>query len=633
MSSVVTNLSHPFTTPLSGYDLQHAIEGPDGLSPAFIQSPHLRQPLPNGQLPINYAIRLGKRETVQTLLPHVDPKAQDGQGLNSIDHAILAKSPEIVSSVFERVIGTAPDLRAKKSISPKQILKEKEETAKDADRLRAGALFAKLPLLHDAARKGNLEELKAERKKGTDLNAYDENGMTPLHHAALAGQYEVVKWLVKSRNGKTDLLAKNPEYSLLRRFASWSLYSSKADVLPTLTRNEGRSVLHFATMGKNPEIIQFLLKKDHVVSQMNREDAGGRTPLHYATASADLDTAEILVRAGADMLAGTQSTPLDMLLLSATQAADTRDPLKITPHQIALFASLIASHILQNFPEEPRLLSIAVQGIGSLLTFSSQLRTINLQLFLLSMSGLIYHILFSSFDSPLINEHTSDFILSIFSGLREGSSTGLRWALIALQGLNLVAKFRVAKNAIEGLVSCWKNHSIEPHRSIRNAVVHAVNGAGMCHQTIAAIQAGMKTNELLNKWDEEMEINGDEFRDLKTDGTWPYYNTEFRKKIEYITTFFARQAASSSSNSAVVGDPSVICAGKPEADCILALNPKNQMHAQHILDFSGIKNTVKAACKAAYRSMSLHWHPDRPTGNHNVFLSVQESAATLGCSK
>jgi ankyrin repeat protein len=50
--------------------------------------------------------------------------------------------------------------------------------------------------IHEAVQKGDLEDVKQYLKRGTAVNAQDENGWTPLHVAVFYGQKEVVKYLI-----------------------------------------------------------------------------------------------------------------------------------------------------------------------------------------------------------------------------------------------------------------------------------------------------------------------------------------------------------------------------------------------------------------------------------------------------
>ena len=50
--------------------------------------------------------------------------------------------------------------------------------------------------IHDAATEGNIEAVKQHLAASTDVELKDDDGMTPLHHAARAAQSAIVKLLV-----------------------------------------------------------------------------------------------------------------------------------------------------------------------------------------------------------------------------------------------------------------------------------------------------------------------------------------------------------------------------------------------------------------------------------------------------
>lgn len=53
-------------------------------------------------------------------------------------------------------------------------------------------------LLHLAARKGEIEDVKLLVACGADVNAVGDMGCTPLHEAAVRGQVEVVAFLLEN---------------------------------------------------------------------------------------------------------------------------------------------------------------------------------------------------------------------------------------------------------------------------------------------------------------------------------------------------------------------------------------------------------------------------------------------------
>jgi len=50
--------------------------------------------------------------------------------------------------------------------------------------------------IQDAAEEGNIEAVKQHLAAGTDVNANDRSGSTPLHNAALGGHKEIVELLI-----------------------------------------------------------------------------------------------------------------------------------------------------------------------------------------------------------------------------------------------------------------------------------------------------------------------------------------------------------------------------------------------------------------------------------------------------
>ena len=67
--------------------------------------------------------------------------------------------------------------------------------------------------IHEAAYKGNIEAVKQHLANGTDVNAKDGAGFTPLHGAAFLGEKEIVELLIakgadvnaKAVDGETPL--------------------------------------------------------------------------------------------------------------------------------------------------------------------------------------------------------------------------------------------------------------------------------------------------------------------------------------------------------------------------------------------------------------------------------------------
>lgn len=84
--------------------------------------------------------------------------------------------------------------------------------------------------IHDAAKAGNLEQVKALLKANPDLiSSKDDNGVTPLHWAAIRGHKDVAEYLIVNN---ADVNAKS---------------------------NTGLTPLHAATSGDSKDVAELLL--------------------------------------------------------------------------------------------------------------------------------------------------------------------------------------------------------------------------------------------------------------------------------------------------------------------------------------------------------------------------------------
>jgi len=120
-------------------------------------------------------------------------------------------------------------------------------------------------LIRKAVRDGNIEAVKQYLDAGTDVNAKEENGVTPLHQAAFYGQKEVVELLI----------------------------AKGADV--NAKEEEGWTPLHFAAEGGHKEVAELLIAAG---ADVNARDNGGETPLDLAIERKKTDTADLLRKYG-----------------------------------------------------------------------------------------------------------------------------------------------------------------------------------------------------------------------------------------------------------------------------------------------------------------------------------------------
>ncbi len=283
-----------------GSDIQDAIKfgATDFATKYLTPAIDVNKPLPNGEMPLHFAIRTNQPEIVGALLAHgADPEIKDFQNLSAIDHAVLMGSENILATIIGKKIGTdlkevQEQIKCKGSAIHVNQLQSKLQNISTVD-------VKSLSPASKAAYQGDLEKLSKDK-----IDALDAKGLAPMHYAILGKQLAAVNKLIELG----------------------------ADV--KLLSREGESLLHFAALSGSPEILQRLID---LKLNLNSANSKGATPLHYAAAKENLRFAETLIKAGANptLLDNQGMSPLALFGTSAYQ----RDPLSLSPAQSLLFAS------------------------------------------------------------------------------------------------------------------------------------------------------------------------------------------------------------------------------------------------------------------------------------------------------
>ena len=174
------------------------------------------------------------------------------------------------------------------------------------------------------------------RRREGDPNARDQNGMTPLHRAASAGNAHNVRRYIQDG---ADVNARDVSGRTPLHWAADSLSGPeavnqllKAGADPNARDREGWTPLQQAVASDSDESVKHLLeaKASPAVA-----DSAGRTPLHYAAANCSPENTERLLKAGADPNARDHAgrTPLDV----ATARRDRLDPSRRNDEAVRLF--------------------------------------------------------------------------------------------------------------------------------------------------------------------------------------------------------------------------------------------------------------------------------------------------------
>jgi len=161
--------------------------------------------------------------------------------------------------------------------------------------------------IHDAAWDGNIEAVKQHLDAGTDANAKDVVGMTPLHRATYQGYKEIAELLIAKG---ADVNAQNDYGETPLDYDAW--YNSETEIADLLREHGGKhGVINGAAAGGDIEAVKEFLVAG---TDVDVKDEEGATPLHYA---ATKEIAELLIAKGADVNAKDDDgkTPLDRAIM------------------------------------------------------------------------------------------------------------------------------------------------------------------------------------------------------------------------------------------------------------------------------------------------------------------------------
>jgi cytohesin len=251
-----------------------------------------------GSTPLHHAALRGRKDMVELLIANgANMNARSGSMKWTPLHEAARKDNK---EIAELLIAKGADVNAKSEYGntplDRAIQFKRTETA-DLLRKHGGKTEKELEAeqsIHDAARLGITEAIKLHLAKGADVNAKDQNGKTPLHHAA---------WQGYAHKEVTELLIANG-----------------ADV--NVKDGGGDTPLHYAALKGHKEIVELLIAKG---ADVNAKGDGESTPLHYAAFNGHKEMFELLIASGADVNAMDKEgkTPLDWAIkYKHTEIAD-----------------------------------------------------------------------------------------------------------------------------------------------------------------------------------------------------------------------------------------------------------------------------------------------------------------------
>jgi ankyrin repeat protein len=157
-------------------------------------------------------------------------------------------------------------------------------------------------LLSISARKGHLELVKLFLEEGTNVNSIHD-ALTPLQHAAKAGQSTIVELLLDHPGIDISVGTANPRNSAMHLAAFEGNLTIIRLLLPTAGADAGpkqRGPLHEAARAGHSDVVDLLLKKHPEL--VNSKDETGMTALHWAALKDHLPVIIRLLEGGARIL-------------------------------------------------------------------------------------------------------------------------------------------------------------------------------------------------------------------------------------------------------------------------------------------------------------------------------------------
>lgn len=196
------------------------------------------------------------------------------------------------------------------SLLPSKALSQGGEKGQDNNKLQPSDTIEYIPAwyygaldynLMIAASKGLTTEIDRLIELGANINAYTDEGATPLIFAVDNNQLEAVKTLLKHSPSLDDITAENETPLLI------SVKNNSPGIAEVLLRAgadvdfndfNGATSLHYTALLGYLELADLLLYYD---ASIDLKTDDGITPLHTAALSGYLDVADLLIQNGANM--------------------------------------------------------------------------------------------------------------------------------------------------------------------------------------------------------------------------------------------------------------------------------------------------------------------------------------------
>ena len=258
---------------------------------------------PNDNTLLHYASEGGHLEIIDYLLTqqHYDPKSTNSMGILPVHVACLHGHLDVVKCFVTKLFYD-PEGKANGGKTLLQYASEGghlniieylvEETQCDPT---TGYSNGILPL-HLACFKGQLKIVKYFiTNHKCDPSSRDQNGWTTLHYASKGGHINIIKYLItdhgdmcdtKTLNESLQLACTNGHFKLFKHFIDERICNPKHQDI------DGKTLLHYASQSGDMDIIRFLTE-EHCDSKT--QNISGILPLHIACLHGHLDLVKYFI--------------------------------------------------------------------------------------------------------------------------------------------------------------------------------------------------------------------------------------------------------------------------------------------------------------------------------------------------
>jgi ankyrin repeat protein len=246
---------------------------------------------------LHTASRVGALAKVTSLIEkEADINTKDTSGRTALHYAVENGHQDVVELLIAS--GADVNVKDKDGNAPGHVALSKNNEAVLDLLIAKGANIASV---HLSAYQGDLDKVRSYIAKGTDVNAVDSYGTTPLHYAAIRGHKNVVDFLLTAR---ADINAKDNDNVTPLHGAA---FGGNKDIVALLIDNGANinararwnyTPIYYAVWSGTKEVVELLAEKG---ADVNVKDEWGWTPLHEVAARDNGDMVGLLIAKGADV--------------------------------------------------------------------------------------------------------------------------------------------------------------------------------------------------------------------------------------------------------------------------------------------------------------------------------------------